>query len=158
MEGEFDKSAKADPNQVAKQMRFARGANGARLFEMPEFLTPKQISSYFSRLSSKRKLSVDTEDDYKSAEVECNHDAAISEIRAAVTTTEKPYPNHPVICCNTNLCELYQSGELQNTKLQLLRSYCELLSIDISISEDKRQKNTYLKKLTTFLEQCTCHL
>ena len=31
MEGEFDKSAKADPNQVAKQIRFARGANGARL-------------------------------------------------------------------------------------------------------------------------------
>ena len=48
MEGEFDKSAKADPNQVAKQMRFARGANGARLFEMPEFLTPQQISSYLS--------------------------------------------------------------------------------------------------------------
>ena len=129
MEGEFDKSAKADPNQVAKQMRFARGANGARLFEMPEFL----ISSYFSRLSSKRKLSVDTEADYKSAEVECNHDAVISEIRAAVTTTENTYPNHPVICCNTNLCELYQSGELQNTKLQLLRSYCELLSIDIRL-------------------------
>jgi hypothetical protein len=157
-EGELDKSAKADPNLVSKQMRFARGPDGARVFKMPEFLTPQQIASYFSRLSNKRKLSVDTEDDFKSAEVECMHDVIVSEISAAVTMTESTYAKHPVICCDTNLCELSQSGKLQNTRLQLLRSYCESLGIQISISEDKRQKNTYLKKLNTYLEQCSCHL
>ena len=46
---------KPDGAMVSHDMRFAKDNNGERLFVASEFLTDKQISSYFSRLSSKIK-------------------------------------------------------------------------------------------------------
>ena len=154
-EGEANKSAKADANLVAKQMRYAKGLDGTRLFQMDEFLTSQQISGYFSRLASKRTLAVDDENDLKAAEIENRHEIILSEIR---TTMGPTTINHPVICCCTNLCELNQIGKLQITKLQLLKSYCDSLGIKVSLSEDKRQKRTYFEKLKHFLENCSCQV
>ena len=47
---------KADGALVSKSMMTARDSNGKRLFTSSEFLTRQQVSSIFSRLSSKRKL------------------------------------------------------------------------------------------------------
>ena len=44
---------KVDPDKVAKEMRRARGTDGKRLFGVSEFLTPQQVSSFFSRLATK---------------------------------------------------------------------------------------------------------
>ena len=114
MEGEANKSAKAGTNLVAKTMRYAKGLDGTRLFQIDEFLTSQQISGYFSRLASKRTLCVDDEKDLKAAEIENRHEIILSEIRNTMGSTTF---NHPVICCGTNLCKLNQSGKLQNTKL-----------------------------------------
>ena len=46
---------KSSGEDVARQMRGARGEDGKRLFAVDEFLTPQQITSYFSRLAAKRK-------------------------------------------------------------------------------------------------------
>ena len=50
---------KANPVAVAKSMISARDSNGQHLFSSAEFLTSKQISSFFSRLAAKRTLPVD---------------------------------------------------------------------------------------------------
>lgn len=47
---------KADAASVSKSMMAARDSNGQRLFTSADFLTSEQVSSFFSRLSSKRKL------------------------------------------------------------------------------------------------------
>ena len=44
---------KVDGEVVAREMRLAQGPDGARLFNVAEFLSPQQISSYFSRLAAK---------------------------------------------------------------------------------------------------------
>ena len=44
---------KQDPERVAKDMRFARKADGSRLFSSKEFLSAQQIQSFFSRMASK---------------------------------------------------------------------------------------------------------
>lgn len=44
---------KLDPDVVAKDMRRAKDSNGKRLFALTEFLTPLQVSSFFSRLAAK---------------------------------------------------------------------------------------------------------
>ena len=54
LEGEKS-SKKTTGEEVAKKMRKARDANNQRLFLIGEFLTPSQISSYFSRFAAKRK-------------------------------------------------------------------------------------------------------
>ena len=42
---------------VARDMRYARNQQGAKLFKVDEFLTAQQIQSYFSRKASKRRHS-----------------------------------------------------------------------------------------------------
>ena len=44
---------KLDPEVVAKEMRRARAIGGERLFLVKEFLSPQQISSFFSRMAAK---------------------------------------------------------------------------------------------------------
>ena len=46
---------KADPSQVARDLRKARTESGKRRFSIDEFLTPQQIKSYFSRKAAKTK-------------------------------------------------------------------------------------------------------
>ena len=43
---------KVDPDVVSKEIRRARGKDGERLFGVSEFLTPQQVSSFFSRLAA----------------------------------------------------------------------------------------------------------
>ena len=44
---------KADPAQVAQDMRYAKSDDGSRRFSVNEFFTPQQIKSYFSRAAAK---------------------------------------------------------------------------------------------------------
>ena len=44
---------KADPAQVAQDMRHAKHEDGSRRFTVDEFLAPQQIKSYFSRMAAK---------------------------------------------------------------------------------------------------------
>ena len=47
---------KASPAQVSRMMMTAKDASGNRMFSSSEFLTVQQITSFFSRLASKRSL------------------------------------------------------------------------------------------------------
>ena len=57
LEGKFNRGQqtghKQDPERVAKDMCFARKADGSRLFSSNEFLSAQQIQSFFSRMASK---------------------------------------------------------------------------------------------------------
>ena len=57
---------KSSGGDVARQIRRARGQDGKRLFAADDFLTAQQITSYFSRMTAKRKnvteAEVDTEE------------------------------------------------------------------------------------------------
>ena len=46
---------KVDANNVSKSMRKARKVDGSFLFNASEYLTAKQIASFFSRLARKRR-------------------------------------------------------------------------------------------------------
>ena len=44
---------KADPSQVAQDIRHAKNEDGSCRFTVDEFLAPQQIKSYFSRMAAK---------------------------------------------------------------------------------------------------------
>ena len=46
---------KAEPHQVAQDMRNARNENGDRLFHRDQWLTKDQIKGFFSRLAAARR-------------------------------------------------------------------------------------------------------
>ena len=54
---------KADPEQVAREMRYARNERGERRFKVDEFLTAGQIQSFFSRTAAKLRHTATPEDD-----------------------------------------------------------------------------------------------
>ena len=54
---------KADPEQVAWEMRYARNERGERRFKMDEFLTAGQIQSFFSKTAAKFRHAATAEDD-----------------------------------------------------------------------------------------------
>ena len=59
---------KLDPEVVAKEMRRARAIDGERLFLVEEFLSPQQISSFFSRMAAKVRQQPVTDQDVLAVE------------------------------------------------------------------------------------------
>lgn len=73
---------KADPATVSKAMRIAKDANREWLFDSTEFLTTRQIASFFSRLAVKRSI----EDDGQSSIWTSNASCSKSELRSWPTS------------------------------------------------------------------------
>ncbi|KAK3744162.1 hypothetical protein QZH41_006680 [Actinostola sp. cb2023] len=100
---------KADPASVSRSMMFAKDSSGSRLFTSDDFLTANQITSFFSRLASKKSLA----DDQQQDDIEvAAHEAGIEEIVNEVMY--ELVPKHPIIFDVYNLCELASKRKLNN--------------------------------------------
>lgn len=140
---------KAQAETVAKDMRRAKGTDGKRLFSVAEFLTPQQISSYFSRLASKAKKGVLSQDDIQAIEEETNFDNARQDIIS--TLQEK----HPIVLDQYNICELVNNGGLRKLKLGLLQHICESFELDTPESKP-RKKAPYISLIEDLVSYCSC--
>ena len=78
-----DTGRKADPAQVAVDMRVARNSEGQRKFQRSEWLSKAQIQGFFSRLaaSKRRKSSQECGDD--------DHDGLVEEEMAYLTEKDR---------------------------------------------------------------------
>ncbi|XP_066270491.1 uncharacterized protein [Branchiostoma lanceolatum] len=145
---------KSDPLTVSKEMRHACDAQGKRLFQVQEFLTGQQISSYFSRRAAKRRQTPedaeDDEQDSRSAAIEsanCNIQAHImNEVQLC----------HPVIYDTYNLCDLAKRKELYELGIALLRSICKHFDVDVSAITDRRRKSAFVAKIQEYVRSCPC--
>ena len=62
---------KVDPERVVKDIRFAKKADGSRLFSSNEFLSAKQIQSFLSRMASNlRQVARINDSDIRAAQYE----------------------------------------------------------------------------------------
>ncbi|KAK3730271.1 hypothetical protein QZH41_016443, partial [Actinostola sp. cb2023] len=139
---------KLDPANVARDMRFAKGTSGAKLFSLKEFLTAQQIQSYFSRKAAKlRQQTVEDEGAAREQQQYC-------ETRAAVQRDVGL--QHPITYDHYDLCAMHTSQKLNHLSLALLRLMCEHFDIDISHIKARR-KAPYTALLTSVLEECSCH-
>ena len=100
---------KADPTQVAQDMRHAKNEHGSRRFTVDEFLAPRQIKSYFSRMAAKlRQGSREVADEWDTQAVA--EQDAYSSTRAHLL--EECQLIHPITYDTYNLCELYIRNKL----------------------------------------------
>lgn len=143
---------KADPLQVANDLRRARAENGERRFTVNEYLTPQQIRSYFSRTARKHKSLAEEEvvEDDESVEEE----SAYSSIRQSIL--DECALKHPIMCDTYNICELYGSKKLQKLTVKLLRHMCSYFNMDGVESLSDRRKAPYLSYLGDLVQSCTC--
>ena len=104
-----DTGRETDPEMVAREMRGERDAHGDCLFSKSEFITPGQVSSFFSRLIAKtRKQPAEEpleEDDLPAVTEEENF------VTAAVQLV------HPIICDQQNVCEMVNGASLTKQKV-----------------------------------------
>ena len=132
----------------------AGDSNGNRLFSSSEFLTSQQVSSFFSRLSSKCKLEDDEMmerdfDENQNVENEKAFDELRSEVLQEVVLT------HPICYDRYNICELIANSKLSIFAIQMLKYIFEHFDIPITDIKVKR-KAPYIDKLIAFGKNCTC--
>ena len=144
---------KMDPEVVARAMRREKDSNGERLFAMAEFLTPMQVSSFFSRLAAKiRQQPVGPaveEADIEAANDEENFTSARESVLATLQLV------HPIVCDQQNVCEMAEAGTLERQKLGQLQFLCNELGLDVP-DPPVRKKAPYVTLLQELVQGCTC--
>ena len=145
---------KLDPVTVATEMRTARNKEGIRQFSVSEFLTPKQVQSFFSRMASKiRKGQGDEclDEDIAAAEEQESYE----ETRMVVL--KEVQLKHPIVFDTFNLCDLEASGKLSDLSVSMLRNVCE--HFDLPVEEiRKKRKAPYIALLSELIRECECHV
>lgn len=142
---------KLSSESVAKDMRRARGADGLRLFEVSEFLTVQQISSFFSRMAGKiRGQSVEDIAIDEAAVEDAENFAKAREVVLSVIQLQ-----HPVTYDNYDLCSMTKKNKLKSLKVPMLQIICEALELDVPVPPVNR-KRPYMDLLKGVVQSCTC--
>ena len=148
-----DTGRKMDPEIVAREMCRERDAHGERLFSKSEFLTPGQVSLFFSRLAAKiRKQPVGEpldEDDLAAVTKEENFVTARKSVLAALQLV------HPIICDQQNVCEMVKAGSLAKQKVGQLQFLCTELGLDVP-RPPVRRKSPSVTLLQEVVQKCGC--
>ena len=139
---------KLDGDIVAREMRRALGPDGVCLFKVSEFLTPQQISSYFSRRAAKIRQQVPNDADVRASE-EADNFARARETVIAITL------QHPITFDQYDICTMAKDGSLERLKLSMLQSICQKLELEVP-PKPIRRKRVYLDLLEKAMINCTC--
>ena len=145
--------SKIDPAFVAKEMRRSRGKDGERLFIVSEFLTPQQVSSFFSRLALKvRQQQVEvSEEDALAVEEQSNFATAKENVLSSLQL------RHPIVVDQYNVCSLVNNkSEFRKTKVALLQHLCERLELNTPVPAVRR-KAPYVELLEEVVNSCCCN-
>lgn len=143
---------KADPAQVAQDMRHAKHEDGSRRFTVDEFLAPQQIKSYFSRMAAKfRQGSHDVADEWDGQAVA--EQEAYSSARAHIL--EECRLTHPITYDTYNLCELYARNKLTKLNVPILRIICSHFEMEID-NLPLRLKKPYVQLIEELVRSCSC--
>ncbi|XP_078348424.1 uncharacterized protein LOC144633421 [Oculina patagonica] len=157
---DFGPRSKADPVQVAREMKCVRDGSGKLQFKPEEWRTAKQISSFFSRMSAIQRQrqtgEIESQEDEEIAEEDLEaleSEDCIQAIRQEVYRDIEA-PNHPIQVEEVNVCELASAGKLNTLKLAQLRDVCTALQLQTNGSYSR--KRTYTEPLIAYSKSCSC--
>ena len=148
-----DTGRKVDPEVVAREMRREKDSNGARLFSLSEFLTPAQVSSFFSRQAAKIRQQL------VGQALEAEDISAVNEEENFANARESVFSAlqlvHPIVCDQHNLCEMVKANTLAKQKLGQLQFFCSELGLAVPVPQ-VRKKAPYVALLQDLVLKCTC--
>ena len=144
---------KMDPEVVAREMRREKDSNGERVFAMAEFLTPQQVSSFFSRLAAKTRQHPAVQTVEEEDVLAANDEENFANARASVMATLQLI--HPIVCDQQNLCAMVKTGSLEKQKLGQLQHFCSELGLAVP-DPPMRKKAPYVTLLKELVQGCTC--
>ena len=127
---------KADPAQVAVDMRNAKNESNARLFTREQWLTKSQVQSFFSRLAAMRRkdqgvigISLDEEEDIQCVQENSERQDLVDKVNKEIKVS------HPICYDTYDLCERYHSNTLQKFNVVLLRAICSHFEIPVKLRD-----------------------
>ena len=148
---------KADPSQVARDIRETQNKNGERLFSRDDWLTSTQIKGFFSRHARKQRGGAaksaveefqeqeENQDDWEENE---ERDILVQEIYTAINVT------HPIIYDAYDLCEMYSRNEITSFKVPMLKDICRYFELRCTSRDRKRD---LVKLIADMIESCSCY-
>ncbi|KAK3735185.1 hypothetical protein QZH41_000471 [Actinostola sp. cb2023] len=118
---------KANPDQVALEMRNARNEQNERLFEREEWLSKTQIAGFFSRLAARGQKSSgqeaaiepETDDDRADIEAEIRESDRCDLIHEI---NEQIGLKHPIIYDTYDLCDYYRKEKINAFNVAMLKT------------------------------------
>ena len=146
---------KAEPASVARSMRMSKNSDGSLLFDPSEFLTPQQITNFFSRLSAKRVLPIDDEaedeiqEDLRGATEEKNLQDLSKQVLNEVSI------QHPIMYDTYNICDCVSQSKLDKFSISVLQDICGSFQLDTS-GIGQRRKKPYIELIVNLVEKCSC--
>lgn len=151
---------KADPAQVAKEMKVIRDEAGNLVFSPDEWRSAKQIASFFSRMSALQKRQQPQlqnepdaldEEDLEALDEEISnqalHEVVLQDIDSSL---------HPLIVNDIDICTLRTKSKLNTLSVMQLRSICTSLNLDTPGRQNR--KDTFIRPITTYASKCSCCL
>lgn len=148
---------KSSGEDVAMQIRRARGKDGKRLFAVEDFLTAQQITSYFSRMAAKRKNVSEAE--LETDERERMLQEVTSEITARLATVTEAEQSVSELdsCCfvykRITLCCMERDELRAKLTLSNLKSICLKYGIQ---GLSGRKKEPYVNALFSLISANPC--
>lgn len=117
--------------------------------DVAEFLSPQQISSYFSRLAAKVQKQLPHDCDVQASEEEINLTMARNLALETISL------QHPIMFHHFDICTVVKNDTLKKLKLGMLQSICQNLEMNVPVHAIRR-KAPYLALLGEAVSQCTC--
>jgi len=143
---------KADPEQVAQDMRHAKHEDRSRRFTVDEFLEPQQVKSYFSRMAAKFRQESHKVADEWDAQAVAEQDAYSS---AHAHILEECRLIHLITYDTYNLCELYARNKLTKLSVPILHIICSHFEMEID-NLPLRLKKPYVQLIEELVRSCLC--
>lgn len=147
---------KADPQQVAAEMRTTRDEDGRRRFTREEWLSGSQIKGFFSRFAKKRRKQAHSETSIADTEEDLDEeDQEEEEIREELIRNIVSSMNvtHPIVYDTYNLCELYRNKKLSVFKVIMLREICTHFELSW---KKKDKKADLIDGIAGMIRGCSC--
>ena len=151
---------KADPMQVSTEMRHLTDETGNLVFSSQEWKTTRQITSFFARLSARQRqrqlgTSAAIGEEIEQTDIDMwDNETGRLEIRDLVFGQLDI--SHPIRYRQYDLCGIAkQRGKLKSQfKIKDLIEICD--EHDIEPLGTKSRKDSFVKPLQSFIEQCVC--
>ena len=120
-------------------------------FNVAEFLSPQQISSYLSRLAAKVRKQLPDDCDVQASEEENTFTMARNLALETISL------EHLIAFDQFTICTMVKNETLEKLKLGTLQNICQNLELDVPVPTILR-KAQYLALLGGAVSQCTCHI
>ena len=122
-------------------MRKARKVDGSFLFDASEYLTAKQITSFFSRLARKRRAAQVGESKVEEEEEELEAQVEEEGIENLVKNIiNKIGVIHHIMFDTYDFCDLATTSKLSKFSISMLQEICTFYDLDTSFIKAKRKK------------------